>query len=54
MKTMPGMSFHPACKDVSAMMPQAIQTMPSSSKKPGCDGRLPTCPGPDGPGGLRR
>jgi len=55
MKTMPGTSFQPAWSLAKAKMPLAIHTMPSSNKKPGCEGRLPTWPGPGGgPGGLRR
>ena len=56
MKTIPGMSLQLAWRRlVSAMTPHAIQTMPTRSKNPGWEGRLPTCPGPGGgPGGLRR
>ena len=54
MNTIPGISFQPACRAVRATMPQAIHTTPSSKRKPGCDGRLPTCEGGGGPGGLRR
>ena len=55
MNTMPGMSFQVACKVVRAITPQMIQTTPSRSRYPGCEGRLPTWPGPGGgPGGLRR
>ena len=54
MNTMPGISFHPACRRVSETMPAPIHMTASSIKKPGDEGRFPTWPGGGGPGGLRR
>jgi hypothetical protein len=45
MKTMPGTSFHDACKVTSAATPHAIHTSATASRKPGDDGRRPGRPG---------
>jgi hypothetical protein len=57
MNTIPGINFHAACSLTSSKMPAAIHRTASTSKKPGWDGRLPTCGvagGAGGAGGLRR
>jgi hypothetical protein len=54
MKTMPGMSRHPAVRRVSAITPDAIQTIPRRRRNPGGEGRLPTWGCGGGAGGLRR
>ena len=54
MNTIPGTNLHVACSLTNSKMPAAIHRTASSSKKPGCEGRFPTCAVGGGPGGLRR
>jgi len=54
MNTIPGISLHAACSLTNSKMPAAIHRTATTNKKPGCDGRLPTCAVGGGGGGLRR